>query len=47
MVHDKGQLKQDEDGWSLLPARGLRSLEECKRIIRLYITMNYRKHPTF
>ena len=32
----EGQLKWDEDGWSLLLARGLHSLEECKRITTLH-----------
>ena len=38
-------LTEDDDGWALLPPMGAHSLEECKQILRLYITMNYHKHP--
>src|SRR5882724_2632761 len=38
--------KQDEEGWAILPAMGNYSLEDCKHIIRDYITQIYSKPPS-
>lgn len=37
------QLEKDDEGWALLPAMGNRSLEDCKGLIRQYISKIYRK----
>ena len=39
-------LEEDEEGWAILPAMGSCSLEECKHLIRDYITNIYRKPPS-
>src|SRR5882724_12713183 len=42
----KPKLEQDEEGWAILPAMGNYSLEDCKHIIRDYITQIYSKPPS-
>jgi hypothetical protein len=37
-----GELACDKDGFPVLPARGDCSLEDCKRVIREYVTLHYR-----
>lgn len=34
--------KHDEHGWPIIPSRGDRSLQECKDVIRAYVTATYR-----
>jgi len=41
----KPKLQQDEEGWAILLAMGNYSLEDCKHIIRDYITQIYSKPP--
>ena len=42
----KPKLEQDEEGWAILPVMGNHSLEDCKHIIRDYITQIYHKQPS-
>jgi hypothetical protein len=35
-------LQRDDDGYAILPARGDRTLSQCKQTIREYVTVNYR-----
>ena len=41
-----GLLEEDEEGWAILPTMGSHSLEECKLLIRDYITKIYCKPPS-
>ena len=36
-----------EHGWPIIPSRGNRSLQECKDIIRAYVTATYREWNRF
>ena len=40
------QLEEDEERWAILLAIGSHILEECKHLIRDYITKIYRKPPS-
>ena len=40
------KLKQDEEGWAILPQMGNHSLEDCKCLIRDYIAKIYCKPPS-
>ena len=40
------KLEKDEEGWAILLAMGNHSLEDCKHLIRDYITQIYCKPPS-
>jgi hypothetical protein len=37
------KLEKDDKGYAILPDRNDLSLEDCKRLVRDYVTINYRK----
>ena len=40
---DEDELEINDDGYAILPARGDRSLVDCKAVIRNYVKINYSK----